>query len=84
MDKVKNSAALMRQLLQLSDQAFLFWGIDSSADVFCGFTITLESGFPEEALRVVLNSIHNMDKFVGDMRPAIDGSAAPAPPTPSH
>jgi len=83
-DKVKDSAALMRQLLQLTDQAFLFWGMDSSGDVFCGYTITLESGFPDEALRVVLSSIHNMDKFVGDMRPAIDGSAAAAPPTPSH
>ncbi len=83
-DKAKDSAALMRQLLQLTDQAFLFWGMDSSGDVFCGYTITLESGFPEEAVRVVLNSIHNMDKFVGDMRPAIDGSTAPTPPPPSH
>ena len=83
-DKVKDSASLMRQLLQLTDQAFLFWGMDSSGDVFCGYTITLESGFPDEALRVVLSSIHNMDKFVGDMRPAIDGSAAAAPPTPTH
>jgi len=35
-DKAKNSAALMRQLLRYSDKNFLFWGIDDSADVFAG------------------------------------------------
>jgi len=83
-DKVKDSNALMRQLLQLSDQAFMFWGMDSTGDVFAGYTITLESGFPEAAIRVVLNSIHNLDKFVGDMRPSIDGTTATAPPPPPH
>lgn len=80
-DKAKNGAALMRQLLQLSDRAFLFWGIDPSADIFAGYTFTLESGFPTEALSVVLRSIRNLDQFVGEMKPAIDGSAAP--PTPA-
>jgi len=78
--KAKDSAALMRQLLLLSDRVFLFWGADESGDVFAGYTFTLESGFPEEGIRVVLNSIKNLDKFVGEMRPAIDGSAASAPP----
>jgi hypothetical protein len=73
-DNVKNSAGLMRQLLRLSDSAFLFWGIDPSGDVFTGYTFTLESGFPEEAMRVVLRSIVNSDKFIGEMKPMIDGS----------
>jgi hypothetical protein len=74
-DKARNGPGLMRKLLQLSDEAFLFWGMDSSSDVFAGYTFTLESGFPEEAVTIVLRSIRNTDKFVGDMRPNIDGTS---------
>jgi hypothetical protein len=77
--RAKDSAALMRQLLLLSDRAFLFWGADSEGDAFAGYTFTLESGFPDAGIRVVLNSIKNLDQFVGEMRPAIDGTTAPAP-----
>ncbi|MFN2516961.1 MAG: hypothetical protein ABR556_12200 [Pyrinomonadaceae bacterium] len=76
-DKVKKSAGLMRLLLRLSDGAFLFWGADSSGDIFTGYTFTLESGFPEEAIRIVLRSIVNSDKFIGEMRPYIDETRAP-------
>lgn len=76
-DKVKNSAGLMRLLLRLSDRAFLFWGADSSGDIFTGYTFTLESGFPEEAIKIVLRSIVNSDKFIGEMRPFIDDTRAP-------
>jgi hypothetical protein len=76
-DKAKNSAALMRLLLKLSDQAFLFWGVDEAGDIFTGYTFTLESGFPEDSIRTVLSSIVNSDKFVGEMRPFIDGTGAP-------
>lgn len=75
-DKVKDRASLMRLLLRLSDRAFLFWGADESGDIFTGYTFTLESGFPEEAIRIVLQSIVNSDKFVGEMRPFIDGTSA--------
>jgi hypothetical protein len=77
-DNAKNSAGLMRQLLRLSDRAFLFWGADESGDVFTGYTFTLDSGFPEEAIKIVLRSIVNSDKFIGEMRPVIDGTAAAA------
>ena len=77
LDKARNGTALMRQLLHLSDQNFLFWGADDSGDVFCGYTITLESGFPDDAIRIVLRSIANSDGFVGKLRPNIDGSSAP-------
>ncbi|HYU99951.1 MAG TPA: hypothetical protein VE977_14080 [Pyrinomonadaceae bacterium] len=77
-DKVKDRAGLMRLLLRLSDRAFLFWGADESGDIFTGYTFTLESGFPEEAIRIVLRSIVYSDKFVGEMRPFIDGSTAGA------
>ncbi len=73
-DKARNSALLMRQLLRLSDAGFLFWGTDPSRDVFAGYTFTMESGFPEAAIRVVLKSIANTDKFIGPLRPAIDGT----------
>jgi hypothetical protein len=76
-DKARNSAGLMRQLLRLSDKNFLFWGMDESGDVFSGYTFTLESGFPEAAITVVLRSIANLDKFVGNMKPMIDGNSEP-------
>ena len=75
-DKVKNGPGLMRLLLRLSDRGFLFWGADEAGDVFNGYTFTLESGFPEDAIRVVLRSIVNSDKFIGELRPFIDGSSA--------
>jgi hypothetical protein len=71
-DKAKDGSALMRQLLRLSDKNFLYWGADESGDIFTGYTFTLESGFPDEAIRVVLFSIANTDKFVGDMKHALD------------
>jgi hypothetical protein len=77
-DRVKDPAAFMRQLLRLSDRAFLYWGADDTGDVFTGYTFTLESGFPEEAIKIVLRSIVNSDKFIGELRPSIDGSAAGA------
>lgn len=76
-DKVESGTGLMRQMVRFSDQNFLFWGMDSSNDIFAGYSFTLESGFPEAAINVVLRSIANVDTFIGQMRPAIDGSAAP-------
>jgi hypothetical protein len=75
-DKVRNPEGLMRHILRFSDQNFLFWGADDSGDVFAGYNFTLESGFPEASIRVVVNSIAKLDEFVGQMRPEIDGSSA--------
>ncbi|HMG73892.1 MAG TPA: hypothetical protein VK582_10355 [Pyrinomonadaceae bacterium] len=75
-DKVKSTEGLMRQMVRFSDQNFLFWGADGSGDIFAGYNFTLESGFPEASIRVVLNSIAKLDAFVGQMRPSIDGSTA--------
>ncbi len=75
-DKARDRGALDRQLLRFCDTNFLFWGADNSLDVFAGYTVTLESGYPEEAIHVVLTSITALDKFVGEMRPSIDGTAA--------
>ena len=72
--RAQNSSGLMRKLLYFSDQNFLFWGADDEGDVFSGYTFTLESGFPREAIVIVLRSIRNTDRFVGDLRPFIDGS----------
>ena len=74
--KARDANGLMRRLLYYSDQNFLFWGADDTADVFCGYTVTLESGFPADAIVVILRSIKNTDKFVGEMRPFIDGTTA--------
>ena len=67
----------MRQMARFVDNNFMYWGADESGDIFAGFTFTLESGFPDESIRIVLRSIANLDKYVGEMRPAIDGSTAP-------
>jgi hypothetical protein len=75
-DKAKNSAQLLRKLLQLNDSTFLFWGADDSGDVFTGYTFTLESGFPDKAIEIVLSSIKNSDQFVGELRPSIDGTSS--------
>lgn len=77
LDKAKNSPGLMRKLLYMNDRNFLFWGADDSGDIFSGYTFTLESGFPAEAIEIVLRSIHNTDGFVGEMRPLLDGTFAP-------
>jgi hypothetical protein len=74
--KVSDPAGFAHRLLYLSDQNFLFWGVDDESDTFSGYTITLESGFPSEAIATVLASIHNTDQYVGQLRPMIDGSAA--------
>lgn len=76
-DKAKNSAQLLRKLVQLNDSTFLFWGADDTGDVFTGYTFTLESGFPDKAIEIVLSSIKNSDQFVGEMRSSIDGSNTP-------
>jgi hypothetical protein len=72
--KARDTNGLMRRLLYLSDQNFLFWGADDTADVFSGYTVTLESGFPADAIVIVLRSIPNTDKYVGELRPFIDGT----------
>lgn len=76
-DKARNPTQLLRKLVHLNESTFLFWGADDTGDVFTGYTFTLESGFPDEAIKIVLSSIKNSDQFVGEMRPSIDGTNAP-------
>lgn len=76
-DKVRDKDALTRQLLRFSDDNFLFWGVDSSGDIFAGYNVTLESGFPDAAINVVIQSMPAIDQYVGQLRPAIDGRKAP-------
>ena len=73
-DEVKDPRGLMREMLLFSDRNFLFWGIDEAGDAFSGYTITLESGFPPEAVETIVRSIRNTDQFVGKLRPYIDGT----------
>jgi hypothetical protein len=72
LNKARNGPGLMRKLLNLSDHNFLFWGADDTGDVFAGYTFTLENGFPDKSLEVVLYSIAPLDQYVGQMRPMID------------
>jgi hypothetical protein len=72
LDKVANSTALMRQMLRYGDKNFLFWGADDTFDIFAGYNFTLESGFPDASIRIVLSSVKNLDKYVGEMKSSID------------
>ncbi len=76
-DKARNGPGLMHKMLNLNDHNFLFRGADDSGDVFAGYTFTLESGFPDKAIEIVLYSINPLDQYVGQMRPFIDGTSAP-------
>jgi hypothetical protein len=75
-DKARNSLGLLRQMALLTHKNFLFWGADETGDIFAGYTITLESGFPDKAIDIVLYSIKPLDGYFGELRPNIDGSAA--------
>ena len=66
-DRANNSTGLMRKLLANNANDFFHWGMDDVYDVFAEFTFTLESGFPEESLDVVLRSVEMLDKKVGEM-----------------
>ena len=67
--KARDGAGLMHKLLNLNDHNFLFWGGDDTGDVFAGYTFTLESGFPDKSIEIVLYSIAPLDQYVGQMRP---------------
>ena len=77
LNRAKDAGGLMRTLLHLSDSNFLYWGADTTDDVFAGYTFTLESGFPDKAIEVVLYSIAPLDGYVGQMRPFVDSGATP-------
>ena len=75
--RAKDAYGLMRRLLLLNDENFLYWGADDSGDVFTAYTFTLESGFPDDGITIVARSLRNTDKFIGQLRPMIDGSPDP-------
>lgn len=74
-NNAKDSNGLMRAMLLFTEDNFLYWGVDDEDDAFSGYTITLESGYPKEAVEIVLRSLRNTDGFVGQLRPFIDGTA---------
>ncbi len=71
-DKVRDGPGLMRQMLRYGDKNFLYWGADDTMDIFAGYNFTLESGFPDASIRIVVSSIKNLDKYVGEMKSSID------------
>lgn len=72
--RARDAQGLMKALLRFSDTNFMYWGADDSGDTFAAFEFTLESGFPADAMTVVLRSIAAQDQFVGQLRPFIDGT----------
>ena len=72
--RVSDANGFARKLLLFTEQNYMYWGADEMGDVFSGFTISLESGFPQEVMVIVLRSIKSSDECVGELRPFIDGS----------
>ena len=72
LDKVRDPNGLMQQLLRFSYHNFFFWGADDERDVFAGFQFTLESGFPDDAVKVVIRSAPLIDGSVGELESFIE------------
>jgi hypothetical protein len=71
LSRVHDPNGLMQQMLRFSYHNFFFWGLDDNRDAFAGYQFTLESGFPEEAVKEVIKSIPLIDESVGDLTPFI-------------
>lgn len=67
MDEVRDPNGLAQRLLRFSAHDFLHWGVDDASNVFAAHSFTLESGFPEEAIKEVLRSIPLVDESVGEI-----------------
>ena len=78
LNKARDQVGLMRKLLKLSHHNFFYWAADDDSDIYAIFNFTLESGYPDESMGIVLRSVRNNDQFVGELRQFMDGSA-PAP-----
>jgi len=66
-DSASDVSGLMHKLLRDSYHNFFFWGADDALDIFAGYEFTLESGFPEEAIKVVIRSVPLIDGSVGEL-----------------
>ncbi len=71
LNRVHDPNGLMQQMLRFSYHNFFFWGLDDNRDAFAGYQFTLESGFPEEAVKEVIKSIPLIDESVGGLTPFI-------------
>ena len=71
LDHVHDPNGFMQQMLRNSYHNFFFWGLDDNRDAFAGYQFTLESGFPEAAVKEVIKSIPLVDGAVGDLTPFI-------------
>jgi hypothetical protein len=67
LSKFQPRGRFMESLLRDADTDFFHWAVDPSLDVFAGFTFTLESGFPDAAIREVISSIPLLDGAVGKL-----------------
>jgi hypothetical protein len=72
LDSLTDAKAAMQKLLRQNYNNFFFWGADNDLDVYAGFEFTLESGFPEEAIKVVIRSIPLIDQSVGEIIPFME------------
>ena len=65
----KQAAKLTRTLLKMNYETFFFWGADDDNDVYASYKFTLESGYPEESIRTVIQSVPLLDKYIGEFTP---------------
>lgn len=70
--RIRARGEFMRTLLRDADQSFFHWALDPDLNLFAGFTFTLESGFPADAIHVVVRSIPLLDRPLGELVPLIE------------
>lgn len=70
--RVRDPNGLALRLLHLSAHNFLHWGVDDVSHVFAAYQFTLESGFPQEAIKEVLRSIPLVDESFGEVAQFIE------------
>ncbi len=72
LETCRDPQGLMRKMLRDNYRNFFWWATNDAWDVFAGFQFTLESGFPDEAFKVVIRSVPLIDESVGEMLPFIE------------
>lgn len=72
MERVRDPNGLALRMLHLSAHNFLHWGVDDLSHVFAAYQFTLESGFPQEAIKEVLRSIPLVDESFGELAQFIE------------
>ena len=73
LNRAKDRAGLMHKLLNITTPTSCSSAPTTPMTCSPATPSRSNSGFPNEAVTIVLRSLRNQDKYVGEMRPLIDG-----------